>query len=120
VRESEEQNVRELQKISDDKKLEDSIKLDSVITDSTVEDSSKAGERYIVKAVPKVFGNAATNDDKAVNIDTLSVEASLNIENVESSNTDVEIIKKVAAVIDEQKSSDELVADLFSQVQIPL
>ena len=62
-----------------------------------------------------MFGN---NVDKAVNVDTQTVESSKNIENVETSKNDENVKEEVVSVIaDDQKSTDEIVADLFSQVQ---
>ena len=56
-------------------------------------------ERYIVKAVPKVFGEAETND---------SVGQAVNVETEQTTMT--QTVDEPAAVIDEQiKSSESLV-----------
>ena len=55
-----------------------------------------------------------------MNVDTQTVESSKTSENVETSKSDENVKEEVVSVIaeaDDQKSTDEIVADLFSQVQ---
>ena len=53
-----------------------------------------------------------------MNVDSQTVESSKTSENVETSKNDEKVKEEVVSVIaDDQKSTDEIVADLFSQVQ---